>query len=259
MPTATATRQPKTYPRLTREATDPATPPARLAYLSSHHAPAVKRLALANPALPAARLTEALRLGLPAAWGNPAALFALLTMPPAEAQKGAVRAATELARCRTRTAATEPPYVVTEAMAAALRPQLLAAWEDCDHDEVFINRVAAYAQMCGPMSPQHHAATLLYCLRIRAADPRLVAPAMVDEAEAFAWSGTTDRNRLSAMFDLAMKGPRWNAVWFAASASPSTEYAMGMVRAAPVPGVAALLRAAMPVPMWLAEADPSHG
>lgn len=278
MTTATATRQPKTYPRLTREATDPTTPPARLAYLSSHHNPAVKRLALANPALPAARLTEALRFGLPAAWGNPAALWALLEMPPAEAQEGAVLAATELARCRTRTAATEPPYVVTEAMASLLRPQLLAAWEG-DNGGQILEWVARYAQMCGPLSPQHHQSTLLMCLA-----RRLMLVGMpdadltdIDAAEAFAWSGTTDTDRQSAMLDASLGR---DITGYAAVCDPrlaeTMTYALRMraiVTVAPksqwsmranfkrgqTDDLADLLRAAMPVPMWLAEADPSHG
>ena len=221
----------------------------------------MRRLALANPALPGARLTEALRLGYPPAWGNPAALWALLEMPPADAQEGAVRAVTELARCRARTAAVEPPHAVTETMASLLRPHLLAAWETDDGGKMLV-RAARYAQMCGPLSPQHHASTLLMCLlsRVWWAERLRRHKFMldIDRAEAFAWSGTTDREQASVMLD-ASTGR--DLTGYAAICDPrqadDLAHRYHLSSSTIAFGLADLLRAAMPVPMWLDELTPS--
>lgn len=86
-------RPTKAFPKLCAEAASLITAPARLVALSHRDAP-MGPLALRNPQLPAVRLVEALRLGKPAAWDNPAAPFALWDLPAEQVRAGAVAEAT---------------------------------------------------------------------------------------------------------------------------------------------------------------------
>lgn len=267
--------KPKTYPRLTREATDPNTTPARLEKLAGHASITVRRLALANPSLSTASLSEKIRLGQPAAWDNPAAVLALLSLTPADIQEGAVRCATELARLRMGTCNLGPEdsrYPVSDAMRDLLHAPLVDAWQGQDGGLMLL-RAARYAQTCGCLSRQHHASTLLLCLayRMRLKDHGGTLRA----SEEFAWSQCRDVETWRTFVNApelqgsevahyaGIVNPRvvenLVAAWMVARSGDGLppSVAERIARAIPTMGdLADVLRAAMPVPMWLDELTP---
>lgn len=83
------TASPRTYPRLRVEATDPATPGARLAKLTRHRVAEIAELARANPGLPDEEHLPYLCGGNRAAWANPLATFRALDVVTSEMQNGA--------------------------------------------------------------------------------------------------------------------------------------------------------------------------
>jgi len=167
-------RPTKAYPKLCAEAASLTTAPARLVALSWRDAP-MGPLALRNPSLPAARLVEALRLGKPAAWDNPAAPFVLWDLPAEQVRAGAVACGLELARLRKE----GKTYPVTDAMRGLLRGPMVAAWERPEVPAGFrkwdratptialMTILTGYALWCGPLSPVHRQATLVFCLLVR--------------------------------------------------------------------------------------------
>lgn len=171
-------RPTKAYPKLCAEAASLTTAPARLVALSQRDAP-MGPLALRNPQLPAVRLVEALRLGKPAAWDNPAAPFALWDLPAEHVRAGAVACGLELARLRKE----GKPYPVTDAMRGLLRGPMAAAWERPPAQYLvwsqgvttspvspaaeMMTGLSTYALYRGPLGPVHRQATLVFCLLVR--------------------------------------------------------------------------------------------
>lgn len=261
-------RPAKSYPKLCAEAASLATAPARLAVLSHRDAP-MGPLALRNPSLPTARLTEALLSGKPAAWDNPCAPWTLLDLPPEKVRAGAVSCGLELARLRKEGKA----YPVSDAMRGLLRGPMATAWENPEVPAGFrkwdratptialMTSLTGYALWCGAISPVHRQATLVFCLLVRSIRSERTAQRYARVAgivEALTWdSAPAERvNRLQsetrnntitdpvgalAMFAMVPLTPSWDGggvgdVW----------------RQAP-DGFGDVIRAALPEAPWLAE------
>jgi hypothetical protein len=264
---------PRAYPRLHREATDPTTPPGRLDKFTRHLSITVRRWATANPNLPEGRLRELMGHGHPAAWDNPAAPLVLLTVPREEAEGGARACARELARLRSREStfgAEDTPYPVSDRMRALLHPLLLSAWEDPRPSRLLIP-TSHHARNCGLLSREHHTVTLLVCLAVRAVLAERPdhgwstwqTDRMIDEAEAFARSGETDPLRAGAWLDRfawMASSIAYQALLHAAICHGDWMYRMGDGSNGrnldDLPGVADLIRAALPVPLWMQEVAP---
>lgn len=207
-------RPTKAFPKLCAEAASLTTAPARLVALSQRDAP-MGPLALRNPQLPAARLAEALRLGKPAAWDNPAAPFALWDLPAEQVRAGAVACGLELARLRKEGKA----YPVSDAMRGLLRGPMAAAWERPEVPAWFhkwdratptiamMTYLSEYALWCGALSPVHRQATLVFCLLVRGISHERSAAsraAMASSVESLSWDNAPS-DRIGALVD-ATKG-----------------------------------------------------
>lgn len=266
-------RPAKSYPKLCAEAASLTTAPARLAALSHRDAP-MGPLALRNPQLPTARLSEALLSGKPAAWDNPAAPFVLWDLPPEKVRAGAVACGLELARLRKEGKA----YPVSDAMRGLLRGPMTEAWDrppPMSYSMVravgatvaMMNNLSIYALYCGPIGPVHRQATLVFCLLVRslaksntgAIWSRAHRPdRVVAKVEEMAWSAApadavidlesshrhlsiTDPVGALTMFAMVPQSPDWNGG------------GVGSIWAQAPDGFDAVIRAAMPDPPWLAE------
>ena len=262
-------RPAKPYPKLCAEATSLTTAPARLAVLSRRDAP-MGPLALRNPSLPTARLTEALLTGKPAAWDNPAAPFVLWDLPPEKVRAGAVACGLELARMRKEGKA----YPVSDAMRALLRGPMTEAWEKPPETGAGLpgSRVASptitmmgdlstYALWCGPLGPIHRKATLVFCLLVRSfywnAAMRQESR-VIDRVERLTWenAGSDKMHGLMGMIGNATVTDPIGALAMYAQVPLLPAWDGGGVgdvwRQAP-DGFDAVIRAAMPDPPWLAE------
>lgn len=247
--------KPKTYPRLRREATALDTPAARLVTLSSHPSITVSRWAQANPSLPTERLAELLRCGKPAAWDNPSAWAALMTMPREEVEAGAFQCVCEVAIGRAqpnRFGPEDVPYPVSDGMRSLLGGPLLSGWERATTPDI-LRMATTYAVSCGNLSRQHHASTLIGCLAVRSVKwvDASCWKAELDFAESLAWSGRSDSRATSKMLDVA--GRLGHLAMHAVAFLPGWHERVGFNRERP--DVANFLRWVVPTPPWLEVLD----